>query len=183
MPGILSSRRGVGKGRGSAAGSFPIRIFDQKLDPSDWLACSSARSWLSILETSFVAFRLLKLCAVRLSYAFNHISGHQVPARPAGVAGLLCMERGATAVSASRRRGRSGSGRWSPVPGRSSVPSAARRCRRWASASRFTRTRRFFYSLIESAKLAGVEPRAYHRRGGPQSDPLARAVTLGNDLE
>jgi hypothetical protein len=31
--------------------------------------------------------RVVNACAVRLSYAFNHISGHQIPSSPKGVSG------------------------------------------------------------------------------------------------
>ena len=50
-------------------------------------------------------------------------------------------------------------------------------------AERGTRTAALFYSLIESAKLCGVEPRAYLSETARRAIRSPGAVTLARDLK
>ena len=50
-------------------------------------------------------------------------------------------------------------------------------------SERGTRVAALFYSLIESAKLAGVEPRAYLREATLRAVRNPATVTLGRDLK
>ncbi len=52
-----------------------------------------------------------------------------------------------------------------------------------ARSERGTRTAALFYSLIESAKLAGVEPCAYLGEASRRAIRNPGAVTLARDLE
>ena len=55
--------------------------------------------------------------------------------------------------------------------------------REWRRAGRGTRTAALFYSLIESAKLCGVEPRAYLREATLRAVRKLGTVTLAGDLK
>ena len=50
-------------------------------------------------------------------------------------------------------------------------------------SERGTRVAALFYSLIESAKLAGVEPRAYLGEAARRAIRFPGAVTLARDLK
>ena len=53
----------------------------------------------------------------------------------------------------------------------------------WSRSERGTRTAALFYSLIESAKLCGVEPRAYLRGATLAAVRNPATATLGRDLK
>ena len=62
-------------------------------------------------------------------------------------------------------------------------PSPALRPRRGSRSERGTRVAALFYSLIEAAKLAGVEPRAYLRKATLRAVRNPGSVTLARNLE